>query len=102
VVQEGHWLPGFNFNVEEWHEREESCETLAICGTVALARAAFEATRTLMSQTFCETAARSGLPSGKKFQLRLQMLAPHRSRSDTERAYRRVPPHAPRNDAPSA
>jgi hypothetical protein len=36
-----HWLPGFNFNVEEWFEGDRY-ETLAICHTLALARAAFE------------------------------------------------------------
>ena len=35
-----HWLPGFNFNVEEWFEGDRY-ETLAICRTLALARAAF-------------------------------------------------------------
>jgi hypothetical protein len=35
-----HWLSGFNFNVEEWFERHQY-ETLAICRTLALARAAF-------------------------------------------------------------
>jgi hypothetical protein len=33
-------LPGFNFNVEEWFEGDRY-ETLAICRTLALARAAF-------------------------------------------------------------
>jgi hypothetical protein len=36
-----HWLPGFNFNVEEWFEGDRY-ETLAICGTLVLAYAAFE------------------------------------------------------------
>lgn len=39
MAQENHWLPGFNFNVEEWDERGESYETLAICRTLALAQA---------------------------------------------------------------
>ncbi len=36
-----HWLPGFNYNVEEWFEGDRY-ETLAICRTLALARAAFK------------------------------------------------------------
>jgi hypothetical protein len=39
-MPQDHWLPGFNFNVEEWFEGDR-CETLAICRTLALARAAF-------------------------------------------------------------
>jgi hypothetical protein len=35
-----HWLPGFNFNVEEWFEGD-SYETLAICRSLAVARAVF-------------------------------------------------------------
>ena len=42
MAQENHWLPGFNFNVEEWDERGDTYETLAICRTLALARAAFK------------------------------------------------------------
>jgi hypothetical protein len=34
-----HWLPGFNFNVEEWDAKGETYETLAICRSLALARA---------------------------------------------------------------
>jgi hypothetical protein len=37
-----HWLPGFNFNVEEWFEGDRY-ETLAICRSLELARAAFAA-----------------------------------------------------------
>jgi len=37
-----HRLPGFNFNAEEWDAKGQSYETLAICPTLALARAAFE------------------------------------------------------------
>jgi hypothetical protein len=36
-----HWLKDFNFNVEEWLEGDRY-ETLAICRTLALARAAFQ------------------------------------------------------------
>jgi hypothetical protein len=32
----GHWLPNFNFNVEEWFEGDRY-ETLAICRTLELA-----------------------------------------------------------------
>jgi hypothetical protein len=39
--QPDHWLTGFNFNVEEWLEGDHY-ETLAICRSLALARAAFE------------------------------------------------------------
>jgi arylamine N-acetyltransferase len=38
MAYEDHWLPGFNFNVEEWFESDRY-ETLAICRTLALARA---------------------------------------------------------------
>ena len=38
----GHWLHGFNYNVEEWFEGDHY-ETLAICRSLALARAAFKA-----------------------------------------------------------
>jgi hypothetical protein len=41
MAYENHWLPGFNFNVEEWFKGDRY-ETLAICRTLALARAAFE------------------------------------------------------------
>jgi hypothetical protein len=37
-----HWLPGFNFNVEEWFEGDRY-ETLAICRALELASAAFAA-----------------------------------------------------------
>jgi hypothetical protein len=37
-----HWLPGFNFNVEEWDAKGQTCETLAICRSLALAHAAFK------------------------------------------------------------
>jgi hypothetical protein len=30
MAYEDHWLPGFNFNVEEWFEGDRY-ETLAIC-----------------------------------------------------------------------
>ena len=40
---QGHRLPGFNFNVEEWDAKGLHYETLAICRSLALARAAFEA-----------------------------------------------------------
>jgi hypothetical protein len=41
-VPPDHWLPGFNFNVEEWDAKGQTYETLAICRTLALARAAFK------------------------------------------------------------
>jgi hypothetical protein len=37
------WLPGFNFNVEEWDAKGLHYETLAICRSLAVARAAFAA-----------------------------------------------------------
>jgi len=37
-----HWLAGFNFNVEEWDAKGQSYETLAICRSLGLARAAFK------------------------------------------------------------
>jgi hypothetical protein len=30
-MPQDHWLPGFNFNVEEWDEKGLHYETLAIC-----------------------------------------------------------------------
>jgi hypothetical protein len=39
MAQENHWLPGFNFNVEEWDAKGQTYETLAVCRS--LARAAF-------------------------------------------------------------
>jgi hypothetical protein len=41
IASENHWLPGFNFNVEEWDAKGLTYETLAICRTLAQARAAF-------------------------------------------------------------
>jgi hypothetical protein len=41
-MPQDHWLPGFNFNVEEWDATGQNYETLAICRSLALARAAFE------------------------------------------------------------
>jgi hypothetical protein len=41
--QGGHWLPGFNFNVEEWDAKGLHYETLAICRSLATACAAFDA-----------------------------------------------------------
>lgn len=39
-----HWLPGFNFNVEEWTEGGKDIErTIAICSTVWAANAVFNA-----------------------------------------------------------
>ena len=43
MAYENHWLPGLNFNVEEWDARGQTYEALAICRTLALARAAFAA-----------------------------------------------------------
>jgi hypothetical protein len=42
-MPQDHWLPGFNFNVEEWDEKGPHYETLAICRSLELARAAFAA-----------------------------------------------------------
>jgi hypothetical protein len=39
-MPQDHWLPGFNFNVEEWFAGDRY-ETLAICRPLALARAVF-------------------------------------------------------------
>jgi hypothetical protein len=37
-----HWLSGLNFNVEEWDAEGQTYETLAICRSLAVARAAFK------------------------------------------------------------
>jgi len=42
-MPQNHWLPGFNFNVEEWDAKGLHYETVAICRSLAVARAAFEA-----------------------------------------------------------
>jgi hypothetical protein len=42
TMPQDHWLPGFNFNVEEWFEGDHY-ETLAICRSLELARAAIAA-----------------------------------------------------------
>jgi hypothetical protein len=42
-MSQDHWLPGFNFNVERWDAEGLHHETLAICRTLALARAVFAA-----------------------------------------------------------
>jgi hypothetical protein len=42
MAYENHWLPGFNSNVDEWFEGDQY-ETLAICRSLELARAAFAA-----------------------------------------------------------
>jgi hypothetical protein len=42
VLQE-HWLPDFNFNVEEWDAKGQIYETLAICRSLELASVAFKA-----------------------------------------------------------
>ena len=42
MMPQDHWLPGFNFNVEEWDAVGQTYETLAICRSLALARAAFK------------------------------------------------------------
>jgi hypothetical protein len=34
MAYENHWLPGFNFNVEEWDASGQTYETLAICRTL--------------------------------------------------------------------
>jgi len=38
-MSQDHWLPGFNFNVEEWDEGDQY-EMLAICRSLALASSA--------------------------------------------------------------
>jgi hypothetical protein len=40
-MPQDHWLLGFNFSVEEWSATGLTYETVAICHTLALARAAF-------------------------------------------------------------
>jgi hypothetical protein len=34
-------MPGFDFNVQEWFD-DDRCDTLAICRTLAMARAVFK------------------------------------------------------------
>jgi hypothetical protein len=42
MAQGDHWLPSFNFKVEEWDAEELNYETLAICRTLAFAHAEFK------------------------------------------------------------
>jgi hypothetical protein len=42
-MSQDHWLSGFNFNVEQWDAEGLHYETLAICRSLALARAVFAA-----------------------------------------------------------
>jgi hypothetical protein len=39
-MPQDHWIDGFSFNAEEWDSKAMTCETLAICRT--LARAVFK------------------------------------------------------------
>jgi hypothetical protein len=41
MAYENHWLPGFNFNVEERDAQGQTYETLAICRSLKLARTVF-------------------------------------------------------------
>ena len=41
-MTDDHWLPGFNYNVEEWDAEGLHYETLAICRQLAYARAVFK------------------------------------------------------------
>ena len=56
MAYEDHWLPGFNFNVEEWDAEGLHYETLAICRSLALARAP--------SMPRSPRSPRAGSPSG--------------------------------------
>jgi len=42
-MTDDHWLPGFNYNVEEWDAEGLHYETLAICRQLAYARVFKEA-----------------------------------------------------------
>ena len=42
-MPQDHWLPGFNFNVEEWDAKGLYYERLAICRSLAPDRAVFAA-----------------------------------------------------------
>ena len=53
MPQDDHWLPGFNFNVGERFECDH-CETLAICRSLAMARAAFKIPTTALSERVVE------------------------------------------------
>jgi hypothetical protein len=41
-MPQDYWLPGFNFNVEEWFEGDQY-ETLAVCRSLEFAHAVFAA-----------------------------------------------------------
>lgn len=42
IPPKDYWLPGFQYNIEEWDERGHY-ETLAICRSLTIARAGFAA-----------------------------------------------------------
>jgi hypothetical protein len=54
-MAQDHWLHGFNFNVEEWFAGD-CYETLAICRTLALARAC---------RTSCSGPLRAACPASR-------------------------------------
>ena len=62
-MPQDHWLPGFNFNVEEWDAKGLTYETLAICRTLGLARAAFAAAVDPQPHEHLEAAPGGGLVS---------------------------------------
>jgi hypothetical protein len=41
-MTQDHWLPGFNFNVEEWDAAGQHFNTLASCRQLSSARAVFK------------------------------------------------------------
>jgi hypothetical protein len=45
MAYEDHWVPGFNFNVEEWDAEGQTYEMLAICRTGAFAPEPLELAR---------------------------------------------------------
>jgi hypothetical protein len=42
MAQENHWLPGFNFNVEEWDAKGRPTKHWRSAHSLGLARAAFK------------------------------------------------------------
>jgi hypothetical protein len=60
-------LPGFNFNVEEWDAKGQTYETLAICRSLALARAAFKRLSSMANENHASGKARAREPAAVVF-----------------------------------
>jgi hypothetical protein len=48
-MPQGHWLPGFNFNVEERDAKGQTYEALAICRSLAAPHSRLRSPRSLLA-----------------------------------------------------